>query len=116
MQPQIFYFLIKIYVSWAIIAHAKVSLYTIKNALTHNTLWNTPATGTSVVFTCSRTIGYIHGRKIWERLTDIQKLYSEVVPDLQIAGPQERLFYAVPVLYILPETAVPVGIWIYRDL
>lgn len=115
MQPQIFYFLIKIYVR-AIIAHAEVSLYCIKNTLTHNTLWNIPATGTSVVFICSRTIGYIHGRKIWEILTEIQKLYSEVVPDLQIAGLQGRLFYAAPVLYSLSETAVPVRILTYRDL
>lgn len=81
-----------------------------------HTLWNIPATGTSIVFICSRTIGYIHGRKIWERLTQIQKLYSEVVPDLQIVGPQESLFCAIPVLYIPPETAVPARLLTYRDL
>lgn len=116
MQPQIFYFLIKIYGSWTIIAHAEVSLYTVKNALTHNTVWNLPATRTFIVFICSRTIGYIHGRKIWERLAEIQKLYSEEVPDLQISRAQERLFCAVPILYIPPETAVPVRVLRYRVL
>lgn len=69
-----------------------------------------------LVFICSGTIGYIHGRKIQERLTEIQKLYSEVVPDLQIAGARERTLYAAPVLYIPPEAAVPDRMLRYRGL
>jgi len=39
--------------------------------------------------------------------TEIQKLSSEVVPDLQMAGAQEKTLYAAPVLYIPPDAAVP---------
>lgn len=59
---------------------------------------------------------WIHSWKKDPGDTEIQKLCSEVVPDLQIAGAQERTLYAAPVLYIPPEAAVPDRMLRYGDL